>query len=138
MSEIKQSLLLTLLGGLNTRQCLVAFRHCQPVSHQKQISATITPTSEQCLALCTVYVRALWSVGPGRLRTRSHPPCCLLLFVVVVVYFFPFFCWAALGGVTGLPELSPPYGNFFLSAGCKGEESSCFSEGYSMYRISLL
>ena len=30
MSEIKQSLLLTLLGGLNTRQCLVALRHCQP------------------------------------------------------------------------------------------------------------
>lgn len=34
-------------------------------------------------------------------------------------YFLPFaFCWVApLGGVTGLVELRPPYGNFFLSAG---------------------
>merc|ERR1719471_1839097 len=37
--------------------------------------------------------------------------------VFVVFYFFPFFCCAARGGVTGLPELRPPYGNFFLSAG---------------------
>ncbi len=29
-----------------------------------------------------------------------------------------FCCVAPRGGVTGRPELSPPYGNFFLSAGC--------------------
>ena len=32
-------------------------------------------------------------------------------------YFFAFFWLAPLGGVIGRPELRPPYGNFFLSAG---------------------
>ena len=34
-----------------------------------------------------------------------------------VFYFFAFFWLAPRGGVIGRPELSPPYGNFFLSAG---------------------
>ena len=42
--------------------------------------------------------------------------------VSAVFYFFPFFCCAARGGVTGLPELRPPYGNFFLSAGCNRKQ----------------
>ena len=32
-------------------------------------------------------------------------------------FFFAFCCVAPRGGVTGLPAFSPPYGNFFLSAG---------------------
>ena len=34
-----------------------------------------------------------------------------------IFYFFAFFWLAPLGGVIGRPELRPPYGNFFLSAG---------------------
>ena len=36
--------------------------------------------------------------------------------------FFPLFCLACgppRGGVMGRPVFKPPYGNFFLSAGCK-------------------
>jgi len=46
--------------------------------------------------------------SPGASGTAAGPSA---------FYFLPFFCCAARGGVTGRPEFSPPYGNFFLSAG---------------------
>jgi hypothetical protein len=38
-----------------------------------------------------------------------------------------FCCVAPRGGVTGRPELSPPYGNFFLSAGCNTTKMKVFN-----------
>ena len=42
----------------------------------------------------------------------------------LIYLFFPLFCLACgppRGGVIGRPVFNPPYGNFFLSAGCKNK-----------------
>ena len=52
-------------------------------------------------------------------QTYCQYNCCNVVNITGTIYFFPClgFCAALRGGVTGLPALSPPYGNFFLSAG---------------------
>ena len=74
----------------------------------------------------------VWTFLPGKVSGQ----CTFFVYLDDPNYFFAFFWLAPLGGVMGRPELRPPYGNFFLSAGCNNRKN--YWKVFFAYKCKIL